>query len=336
MTKNNPTKNQKEKAAPAVIEQGHEAENTPQPDELRAFVPASAAVDEAEVEEEFEEEYEDDYDDEASGDEGDDDFEDDPETPASADEKTIPEIIREYAEQDRLEEQRKVEEEKAFIEETVRKVNSMHRGKVDNGKLEIGDYLLDRVFGGDIKKAISKDPYKEATFAKIAEDPRLKAKGKTLGGWVRAAALKRDFKDQGFEFKNLTTYHYIELATVKDVDRRLRYAREAEQKNQSVHDLKEAIKAYRVKSKSDGEKMVMELEKVIRFSGQLPNTNGLADFATDLSLVQEHYTDEKAVSMRKKVKKALANVDAYKTVLSGFLANLRIIINEGEEDQPQD
>jgi hypothetical protein len=299
---------QKAKEAPAVIEQGHEVTNSTQPEELRAFVPAGAAVAETEVDEDFA----DDYDGDGSED----------------NDLGAPTSLWNGKEQDAA-----IDE--GFIEETIEQVNSMHRGQVDNGKLEIGEYLLDRVFKGDIAQAISRNPYKEATFARIAKDPRLAVQGKTLGGWVRAAALRRDFNDQGFDFKNLTTYHYIELATVKDAALRTKYARLAEIKDQSVQELKEVIRANRATTKSDAEKMVVELEKVIRFSGQLPETNGLVDFATDLSLVQEHYTDQKAVAIRGKVRKALANVEAYKNILSGFLTNLRVIINEGEVDQPQ-
>ncbi len=49
--------------------------------------------------------------------------------------------------------------EQEFIQQTVGKINAMYRQNVDNGKLEIGRYLLDEVFNGQIEEAISTNPH---------------------------------------------------------------------------------------------------------------------------------------------------------------------------------
>src|SRR5271157_128615 len=63
--------------------------------------------------------------------------------------------------------------EQEFIQQTVGKINAMYRRNVDNGKLEIGGYILDEVFKGQIEEAISTNPHKPSTFSRIAKDPDL-------------------------------------------------------------------------------------------------------------------------------------------------------------------
>jgi len=133
------------------------------------------------------------------------------------------------------------EKEKEFIQEAVEKINSMYRQNVDNGKLEIGSYLLDRVFGGNVEEAISTNPYKSATFARIAGDPKLVVEPKTLGAWVRASAIHRDFSSKNLSFPHLTTYHLVELAKVKDENRRVEIAQEANDQALTVKDLRRRV-----------------------------------------------------------------------------------------------
>jgi len=120
--------------------------------------------------------------------------------------------------------------EKDFIDETVDTINSMYRKNVDNGKIEIGTLLLDKVFKGNAEEAMSTNPQKHKTFSKILDRTDLLVEPKTLGSWVRAAAAMKDLKKRLINLPNLTTYHYVELATVKDAEERIKFAKDAELK----------------------------------------------------------------------------------------------------------
>jgi hypothetical protein len=256
------------------------------------------------------------------------------------DQKSDLEMLSEFTQQDRLEEDpeeaegdQDESEEQApvdmeLVQETVRKINQLHRKNVDNGKLEIGEYLLDTIFNGDIRNAGSHNPMKSATFAKIAQDPKLDVDARTLGSWVRAAHQKRVFQDNELNFPHLSTYHYVELAAVKNENERVTLAKEVEAKRLTVKALHKKIQALRHKTPSEAQKMRAELEKRIRYSLEFPQANGLKEFTADLDLVKEQYPDEKALKGINVVKKCLANLHTHEEILTQFLTNLQAVVDD--------
>jgi hypothetical protein len=165
------------------------------------------------------------------------------------DDNSAADTMRDYAEQD-------------FIDATVEKINSLYRKNVDNGKIEIGEYLLDELFKGNIEEAMSTNPQKHKTFAKIAEREDLLVEAKTLGSWVRAAAAMKDLKKRGTNLPSLTTYHYVELATVRDEKARTELARKAEIEGWSVKTLREEIRKAKGREKSEVENLKLTWTKV--------------------------------------------------------------------------
>jgi hypothetical protein len=257
------------------------------------------------------------------------------------DQKSDFEMVSEFAQQDRLEgepeeaeDDREESEEQApvdmeLVDKTVIKVNELHRKNVDNGKLEIGEFLLDTVFHGNILIAGSHNPMKSATFAKIAESPKLEVDARTLGAWVRAAYYKRDLvQDKGLNLAHLSTYHYVELAAVKDENKRVALAKKAQAKKLTVQGLRDEIKALRHKTPSEAQKMRAELEKRIRYSLEFPQANGLKEFTADLDLVKEQYPEDKALKRINVVKKCLANLRTHEDILTQFLINLQAVVDD--------
>lgn len=330
--------------------------DTSQADELRAYVPAGAAMAFAEPEEE-EPYYEEDY-----REEDEDEYDDDDsavnEIARDMDQESASELLFRYAEQDRLdqesEESDAYEEEPEgdldptiteddespvqsdvdmkLVEDTVDKINSLHRKDVDNGKLKIGEYLLDTIFGGDMGNASSHNPMKSATFAKIAESPKLEVDARTLGSWVRAAHLRRKLTDKGLQLSHLSTYHYVELASVKDEQRQVVLAKKAHAEQLSVKALRDQIRAMRQKSPSEAEKNRAELDKRIRYSLEFPQANGLKEFSADLDLVREQYPGDKAYTKLKVVKKCLVNLRTHEEIFTQFLSNLQAVVDEDLND----
>jgi hypothetical protein len=226
--------------------------------------------------------------------------------------------MRDYAEQD-------------LIDETVKTISSMYRKNVDNGKIEIGDLLLDKVFKGNGDEAMSTNPQKNETFAKIAERLDRLVEPKTLGSWVRAAAAMRGLKKRGVNLPNLTTYHYVELATVKDVEERIKFAKQAELKGWSVKALREEIRKTKSTDKPELDTLKEGMEKSLHQYKDLSVEDKLNDFASDLDSVKKAYPPEKAMKLLPGVKTCLVNVRATEQLLKEFHGSLRAIVKEAME-----
>ena len=218
--------------------------------------------------------------------------------------------------------------EQEFIQQTVGKINAMYRQNVDNGKLEIGRYLLDEVFGGQIEEAMSTNPHKPSTFSRIAKDPDLLVESQTLGSWVRAAAVDRDFSQRGFEFPHLTTYHYVELAKVKEQDRRVEIAKDANERDLTVKDLRKLISEEKGNSQSASETMKQEVHKTMKTLAELSVSEGFLEFVGDMTAIKGAYSAGKALDLIPDVYASVENVQATAQLLDTFANNLDEIVNE--------
>jgi hypothetical protein len=129
------------------------------------------------------------------------------------------------------------------VDEVVHKVIA-NRDKADKAQLDTGFMLLDYVFGGSLKEALSRNPKKQESFEKICDHPDMDIDATTLSRWVKAANLVRTFEKKGKRFNRLTCSHYITLLSLKKDDNKLRLAEEAEENGFSVRRL--AIEVGRV------------------------------------------------------------------------------------------
>jgi hypothetical protein len=235
------------------------------------------------------------------------------------DESCIFETVKQFVDQDK---------QKQFVEETVEKINSIYRQSVDNGKLEIGGYLLDEVFKGKIEEAISTNPYKSATFKEIAENPALLVEAKTLGAWVRAAAVYRKFTDKNLSFPQLTTYHFVELAKVKDENRREEIAKDADGRGLTVKALRKLVSEENGKNQSASESIKQEVQRTMKALTEMCVSEDLLKFVEDMAAIKAAYTPGKALDLIPEVYASLENVQAAAQVLQTFAYNLDEIVNE--------
>jgi hypothetical protein len=199
---------------------------------------------------------------------------------------------------------------------------------VDNGKLEVGGYLLDQVFQGKIEDAISTNPYKSTTFKEIAENPALLVEAKTLGGWVRAAAVRRDFDAKGLSFPQLTTYHLVELAKVKDENRRAEIAKDANERDLTVKALRKLISEETGNGQSASESIKQAVQKTMKNLKELSVNKDFLKFVQDIDAIRKTYTPGKALDLIPEVYASLKNVQAAVQNLETFANNLDEIVNE--------
>jgi hypothetical protein len=128
------------------------------------------------------------------------------------------------------------------IAEIVGEINSTFAKTADQGALEVGRFVLNKVFGGSLKDALSHNPKKDRSFKKITEHSDLACDPTTLARWVKAADLVRWFEDKGHKFSHLTCSHCIALLKVRNRPKLLvSLADETEKLKLSVRALKKAI-----------------------------------------------------------------------------------------------
>lgn len=251
---------------------------------------------------------------------------------------TPPEIDPDHEEDEELvTDGERDEDEKLSIEKTVADINLMHRRGVDEGKLTIGDLVLGKVFRGDYTSVISRNLSRSSMFNSIAEHPDIEVGGKTLGAWVRAAAVRRELAIQDVNLDNLITSHYVELASVKDGELRKQLAIEADENKYPVKELRTRIKAA-TKGKTsevlDGRKA--QLEKILRTSQSAPAVDPIEEFAKDPDLILKTYGKKNILPMQEDAKSARRSLRRQEQVLSTFIASLNQIIDkvrEGDEEE---
>src|SRR5271157_4781644 len=113
------------------------------------------------------------------------------------------------------------------VKQMVEDINNICRASVNGGKLQIGEYLLENIFKGNVKEASSKNPKKNTSYADLAKSPDLDLTDKELGICLRVAVLERILKKKSPELCDLMFSVKREIVKLPGVDKMLELAREA-------------------------------------------------------------------------------------------------------------
>jgi hypothetical protein len=133
-------------------------------------------------------------------------------------------------------------------EDIVRAINDIARRTVETGKLEIGQFVFEKVFKGDIKEVLSKNPYKSASLRAICDDEDLMVDHRKLGSWVKAAAFKADLELKGMDVSKFYLSHFLAILRVGNAEKRLELAKKAATEKLSGRDIVVVIEAAKQKS----------------------------------------------------------------------------------------
>ncbi len=140
--------------------------------------------------------------------------------------------------------------------------------------------------------------------------------------------MDRDFSQRGFEFPHLTTYHYVELAKVKDPDRRGEIAKDADERDLTVKALRDLVKEEKGNGQSASETMKQEVHKTMKTLAELSVSEGFLEFVGDMTAIKVAYSPGKALDLIPEVYASLENVQATAQLLDTFANNLDEIVNE--------
>ena len=124
-----------------------------------------------------------------------------------------------------------------LIEQAVAFINEKANETVYKGSVEIGNYLLDKFFDGDIAKASSKSRAKLLNYRALCNHPDLAASPGTLSVMLRVAAQEKLFKENNLPVNKLSYSHKAELLKVSDEKLKIKIFKRAVKQGFSVRDL---------------------------------------------------------------------------------------------------
>jgi hypothetical protein len=190
--------------------------------------------------------------------------------------------------------------------------------------MQIGQLLLDTAFNGDIQNAQSRNPFKTETFKKIAEHPGLKVDARTLGSWVRAAAIRAKLVGQEVNVDRLGTSHFVELGLVKDDTQMIELAEEANSEQLSVRQLRQKIQDLYGKESTEMDKVKMELNR-LRF--QIPQYRhfDLSDLASNVETLDVIFRGKNVETKIKAIEKSITDLETFKAILTKYHKSLKTI-----------
>ncbi len=103
-----------------------------------------------------------------------------------------------------------------LVEEAVKFINETVRETLYKGYLEIGKYLFDKFYDGDMERVRSRNPKKKASLRKLKVHHRLPVHPSTLHDMVRVVAQEHFFAENKVDTYQLTYTHKCELVKLPD------------------------------------------------------------------------------------------------------------------------
>jgi len=128
-----------------------------------------------------------------------------------------------------------IDEAVAFINETANKT-------IYKGSIEIGEYILENFFGGDLKIASSKNPKKVSSFNKLCEREDLTVHPNRLGLMVRVASQERFLVEKKVNTEGLSYTHKATLVKLDNNKKKTNTIEKCIEKKWSTRELDDEIK----------------------------------------------------------------------------------------------
>ncbi|SLM30954.1 hypothetical protein MTBBW1_2550008 [Desulfamplus magnetovallimortis] len=134
------------------------------------------------------------------------------------------------------------EEEEKLINDAVKFINEKANEVIYKGHEEIGSYILEKFFNGDIEKALSKDPKKEISFKKLCERGDLIVHANTLSAAVKVSCQEKLFIDKKFNDSKLLSYtHKKLLVRLEDPRKKVNMAKKCIKEGWTTRELENAV-----------------------------------------------------------------------------------------------
>lgn len=106
----------------------------------------------------------------------------------------------------------------------------------------VGKILELTEFGGDSKKALSKDPYKGTSLNALANHPDQPLSRQSLADCLRGHAVGTEMEELGLKRKSIDFYKRVEISRLTNQDARVKLILLAEAKKLTVKEIREEVK----------------------------------------------------------------------------------------------
>ena len=171
--------------------------------------------------------------------------------------------------------------QKPTVSQMVAKVKTFLVTYVIMGLEAIGAYLLENVFDGNYKKALSKDPYKGTSLTDLADHPDMPLSRQRLGECIRVAGVTQEFKAFGLNLDFLTYYHKLEVSKLKSSEERLKLAQEAQTKTLTVKEVRDRVRKLTGKATTADKRMAQAVIKQLGVFSQMSVDEDTQEFLKD-------------------------------------------------------
>jgi len=133
------------------------------------------------------------------------------------------------------------------ISEAVAWINEKVINNVQGTYLEIGNYIFDNFFGGDLERVRSFNPHKESSFQKLSERDDLLMSKVNLQRAVQVAIQEKRLLPTVSAMKQLTFTHKTLLLPLKNDKKIEELANKAVEENLTTRELQELVKKAKAK-----------------------------------------------------------------------------------------
>lgn len=128
-----------------------------------------------------------------------------------------------------------------LVEDAVAFINEKANEALYNYSIEIGNYILEKFFNGNISEASSRNPRKSVSYRALCAHPELAPSPGALSVMLRVAVQEKLFETKKLAVKKLSYSHKAELVSLPDDETKIKLFKEAVKKSLSVRDLRDRV-----------------------------------------------------------------------------------------------
>jgi len=225
-----------------------------------------------------------------------------------------------------------VSKQKPTVSQMVERVQTILVTFVVKGLEAIGDYLLQNVFDGNFKKALSKDPYKGTSLNDLAKHKDMPLSRQRLAECIRAAAVTQELNTLGLE---LDYYQRVEISKVRNQDARVKLAKEAHSKALTVQEVRDRARKLTGKTTSADKRMAHAVIKQLSVLAHLSVDEDTREFLMDKDRLRAALSTgetAKLLDNSEKFREAIGDSEELLHTLEKTL--VEIVVERRQEDQP--
>ncbi len=128
------------------------------------------------------------------------------------------------------------------LNEKVAFITGVVIATIANALDQVGMYLIQHEFGGDLKKALKKDPYKGTSLNELAKHKDQPLSRQTLADCVRGAGVGMEMEELGMKRDSIDFYKRVEISRIVNRDARVKLIMMAEAQKLTVKEIRDEVK----------------------------------------------------------------------------------------------